>query len=52
MRRSLIAPDLKVSELFLAHAIKTREDWEKLFDQASDELEIQKKIVLDTVRDN
>ena len=41
----LLAAGLKVSELFLAQAIKTREDWEKLFDQASEELEIQKEIV-------
>ena len=36
--------DLKVGELFLAHAVKTKEDWEKLF-QVTDTLLREEKVV-------
>ncbi len=35
---------LYVSELFLAQAIKTLEDWESLYDDTEDELEMEKSI--------
>jgi len=35
---------LNVSELFLAQAIKTLEDWESLYDDTEDELEMEKSI--------
>ena len=36
--------DLQVDELFLAHAIKTRSDWEELFEVTEVELEEEKEI--------
>lgn len=35
---------LYVNELFLAQAIKTREDWESLYERTEDELELEKSI--------
>ena len=35
---------LKVDELFLAHAIKTREDWEQLYDVTDEELQEEKEV--------
>ena len=35
---------LHVSELFLAQAVKTLEDWESLYDDSEDELEMEKSI--------
>lgn len=35
---------LHVSELFLAQAVKTLEDWESLYDDTEDELEMEKSI--------
>lgn len=35
---------LYVNELFLAQAIKTREDWESLYEKTEDELELEKSI--------
>jgi len=35
---------LHVSELFLAQAVKTMEDWETLYDDTEDELEMEKSI--------
>jgi len=35
---------LYVNELFLAQAIKTREDWESLYEKTEDELELEKMI--------
>lgn len=35
---------LKVNQLFLAQAIKTREDWQKLFEKTDEELQEEKEI--------
>jgi len=40
----MIQEGLYVNELFLAQAIKTREDWESLYQVTEDELELEKSI--------
>ena len=40
----MIQEGLYVNELFLAQAIKTREDWESLYEVTEDELELEKSI--------
>ncbi len=40
----MIEEGLYVNELFLAQAIKTREDWESLYEVTEDELELEKSI--------
>jgi serine phosphatase RsbU (regulator of sigma subunit) len=40
----MIQEDLYVNELFLAQAIKTREDWESLYEVTEDELKLEKTI--------
>jgi serine phosphatase RsbU (regulator of sigma subunit) len=40
----LIQEGLYVNESFLSHAIKTREDWESLYEVTEDELELEKSI--------
>jgi serine phosphatase RsbU (regulator of sigma subunit) len=40
----MIKEGLFVNELFLAQAIKTREDWESLYEETEDELELEKSI--------
>ena len=40
----MIREGLYVNELFLAQAIKTREDWESLYERTEDELELEKTI--------
>ena len=40
----MIKEGLYVNELFLAQAIKTREDWESLYEVTEDELELEKSI--------
>lgn len=40
----MIREGLYVDELFLAQAIKTREDWEALYEVTEDELELEKSI--------
>lgn len=40
----MIKEGLYVNELFLAQAIKTREDWESLYEETEDELELEKNI--------
>ncbi len=40
----MIKEGLYVNELFLAQAIKTREDWESLYEETEDELELEKSI--------
>lgn len=38
------AHGLQVDELFLAQAIKTREDWEKLYEVTDEELQVEKEV--------
>ena len=40
----MVEHGLKVDELFLAHAIKTREDWEQLYDITDEELQEEKEV--------
>ena len=40
----MVKEGLYVNELFLAQAIKTREDWESLYEVTEDELEMEKSI--------
>jgi serine phosphatase RsbU (regulator of sigma subunit) len=40
----MIKEGLYVNELFLAQAVKTREDWESLYEKTEDELELEKII--------
>ena len=40
----MLREGLYVNESFLAHAIKTREDWESLYEVTEDELELEKGI--------
>ncbi|MEX0981868.1 MAG: YfiR/HmsC family protein [Bacteroidales bacterium] len=40
----MVEHGLKVDALFLAHAIKTREDWEQLYDVTDEELQEEKEV--------
>lgn len=40
----MVAHGLKVDALFLAQAIKTREDWEQLYEVTDEELQVEKEV--------